>query len=175
MVQFVTARDLPAALRFALPQASGSATMTARINEGAALASRLNPYLNFPGTARQALTFYHEVFGGELVMNTFGEVGAAGEPFADNIMHGQLETPQGYTLMASDGPPGVELQAGNNFIVSLSGDDDNLRTLFDRLSEGGTVQIPLAKQMWGDEYGQLTDKFGTQWMVNITQQNQPES
>jgi PhnB protein len=164
----VTARHASNALRFALPQASGSATMLARSDEGATVASILNPYLNFQGTAREAMTFYQEVLGGELVLNTFGDNGAQDAPFADQIMHGQLETPQGWTLMASDMPPGMDLTPGNNLTVSLSGDDDELRVVFERLSVDGTITVPLAQQMWGAEFGQFTDKFGTQWMVNIS-------
>ena len=70
------------------------------------MASRLNPYISFTDNARQALEFYREVFGGELRMNTFGEYGAQDSPDANKIMHGQLETPSGFTLMAADTPEG---------------------------------------------------------------------
>lgn len=130
----------------------------------------LNPYINFDGTARQALEFYKEVFGGELKLNTFGDFPGADAAVADKIMHGQLETPGGYTLMASDLPAGMAHEPGNNFVVSLSGDDgDELRGYWDKLAEGGTVSVPLEKQIWGDEFGQCVDRFGVQWMVNITQ------
>ena len=133
------------------------------------MASRLNPYLNFPGTARAAMTFYQEVFGGELVLTTFGQFSPEPTPFDDNIMHGQLETPSGYTLMASDGEPGGEVKPGNNFSVSISGDDaEELRGLFARLAEGGNVTTVLEKQMWGDEFGALTDRFGIDWIFNIS-------
>jgi PhnB protein len=68
------------------------------------MASLLNPYLNFNGTARQALEFYRDVFGGELTLSTFGELGAAGGADADKIMHGQLQTSGGYTIMGADVP-----------------------------------------------------------------------
>ena len=85
-------------------------------------------------------------------------------------MHGQRETPTGYTLMAADLPPGAEHSPGNNITVSLSGDDaDELRGYWDKLSAGGTVNVPLEKQMWGDEFGMCIDKFGIPWMVNIGQ------
>jgi PhnB protein len=134
------------------------------------MASRLNPYIGFDSNARQAMEFYKEVFGGELVMNTFGEYGAEGTPEADKIMHAQLETGSGFTLMASDAPPGMQRNPGDNITISLSGDDaDELRGYWDRLSDGGTVTMPLEKQMWGDEFGMCTDRFGVPWMVNITQ------
>jgi PhnB protein len=70
--------------------------------------------------------------------------------------------------MASDGPPGVELKPGDNIAISLSGDDgDELRGYWNKLSEGGTVTMPLEKQMWGDEFGQCVDRFGISWMVNV--------
>ena len=130
--------------------------------------SLLTPYLSFTDTARPALEFYQEVFGGELVINTFGESGMADGDLADKVMHGQLETPSGFTLMAADTPPGMDHSPGNNITVCLSGDDvEQLRGYFTRLTEGGEVSMPLEKQMWGDEFGQLVDRFGVPWMVNI--------
>ena len=133
------------------------------------MVSRLNPYIGFTDNARQALEFYQSVFGGTLVMNTFGEYGTEGED-ADKIMHGQLETDKGYTLMGADTIAGMERDSGSSITISLSGDDgDELRGYWEKLSEGGTVSLPLEKQMWGDEFGQCTDKFGVNWMVNIGQ------
>lgn len=133
------------------------------------MASRLNPYINFEGDAREAMEFYRSVLGGTLTLNTFGDFGQAGTPFADKIMHAQLETDAGYTLMGSDTPPGMAYNRGDNITVSLSGDDgDLLRGYWEKLAEGGTVGVPLEKQMWGDEFGALTDRFGINWMVNIS-------
>jgi PhnB protein len=134
------------------------------------MASRLNPYLNFRGQAREALDFYESVFGGDVVVTTFGQFGdpPPGSQATD-VMHGQLETPMGFTLMCSDVPSAMELNVGNNITVSLSGDDsDALHGYWDRISAGGTVLFPLEKQMWGDEFGQCTDRFGVPWLVNIT-------
>jgi PhnB protein len=132
--------------------------------------TRLNPYLSFPGTAREAMEHYARVFGGELHLNTFGEFGSEG-PQAEQIMHGQLETERGLTLMGADQPPDTEHQPGNAMTVSLSGDDEEeLRGYWDGLSEGGTVTLPLEKQMWGDVFGMCVDRFGVPWMVNIAQQ-----
>ena len=131
--------------------------------------SRLNPYVNFDGNTREAMEFYKDVFGGELVINTFAEFGNPDPAVADKTMHALLETEHGFTLMASDGPPGTELKVGDNISISLSGDDaDELRGYWDKLSEGGTVSVPLEKQMWGDEFGSCRDPFGIDWMVNIT-------
>jgi PhnB protein len=134
------------------------------------VSSRLNPYISFPNTARQAMEFYRDVFGGTLNVSTYGEAGAAEGAEADKIMHAQLETPAGYTLMASDTPPGIDVPAGSNISISLSGDDaDDLRGYFEKLSTGGAVTMPLEKQMWGDEFGMCVDPFGIAWMVNISQ------
>ncbi|MQA60871.1 MAG: VOC family protein [Actinophytocola sp.] len=132
------------------------------------MASRLNPYISFDGDARQAIEFYRSVFGGTLTLNTFGEYGDADTPGADKIMHAMLETDSGFALMCADTPPGMEHQPGHNIAVSLSGDDaDELRGYWERISSGGTVSVPLEKQMWGDEFGMCTDRFGIDWMVNI--------
>jgi PhnB protein len=132
------------------------------------MASRLNPYLSFRDTARPAMEFYQSVFGGELDVNTFGEHGDQGNP--DGVMHAMLETPAGFTLMASDTPAEVPVTQGDNISISLSGDDaDELRGYWDRLVEDGKVTMPLEKQMWGDVFGMCVDQFGIGWMVNIAQ------
>jgi PhnB protein len=131
------------------------------------VASRLNPYLSFSDNAREAMEFYKSVFGGNLTLNTFGDYGAQGDE-ANKIMHAQLETDAGYTLMGADTPEGMSYNPGDNITVSLSGDDaETLRRYWQQLSEGGTVMMPLEKQMWGDEFGQCKDKFGIPWMVDI--------
>jgi PhnB protein len=135
-----------------------------------AVTSRLNPYLSFKDNARQAMEFYETVFGGKLTVHTFGSFGAPEGPEADKVMHAQLDTDSGYTLMASDTPEGMEHNPGTNITVSLSGDDvDDLRGYWDKLSEGGTVTVPFEKQAWADEFGCCVDKFGIPWMVNIGQ------
>ena len=132
------------------------------------MASRLNPYIQFKDSAREALTFYQSVLGGELNVMQFSEFGGPAE-IAELVMHGQLETPAGFTLMASDTPPGMERSEIGGITISLSGDDvDDLRGWFDGLAAGGTVNMPLEKQMWGDVFGQLTDQFGVSWLVNIS-------
>jgi PhnB protein len=133
------------------------------------MSSALSPYLNFNGNARQALEFYRSVFGGTLNLNTFADFGNQGAD-SDRIMHGQLQTDAGYTIMAADVTSDMTYQPMAGFSVSLSGDDaDTLRGYFEKLSAGGTTTMPLAKQVWGDEFGMCIDQFGTSWLVNISQ------
>jgi PhnB protein len=140
--------------------AKGSKTMTT---------VQLNPYLQFQDRAREAMTFYHEVFDGELTMQTFAEGGMSGHPSNDDrIMHAQLVTPHGLVLMASDVPDGVPYEPGSAIAISLSGDDEQaLRGFYDALTGGGTVIEPLTKAPWGDVFGVCADRFGIVWMVNI--------
>lgn len=133
------------------------------------MASRLNPYVMFDGNARPAMEFYESVFGGTLTLNTFGESGAPEGVDPEQLMHAMLETPDGFTLMASDVPPGMPHSAGSSISISLSGDDgEALRGWWRQLIDGGTINVPLEMQMWGDEFGACTDRFGIDWMVNIT-------
>jgi PhnB protein len=141
------------------------------------MSSRLNPYISFRDNAKEAMTFYQSVFGGELALNTFAELQANDDPSeADKIMHSQLETPSGYTLMGSDTPNSMDYTPGSNFSVSLSGDsgdESELRGYYDKLSEGGSVVMPLEQAPWGDSFGMVNDKFGVTWMVNIAGPQQP--
>ena len=133
------------------------------------MASRLNPYLTFSGNARDAMEFYASVLGGELTLSTFGELGGPEAENPDQIMHGQLVSDRGYWLMGADSAPGTD-GTPENSAVSISGDDgDALRGYFEALSDGGQISVPLEKQMWGDEFGMVTDRFGITWMVNIGQ------
>jgi PhnB protein len=140
------------------------------------MTTRLNPYLNFAGTARQAMEFYQSVLGGDLRVNTFSEYGGAPEGLeADNVMHALLETPSGFTLMASDssgptgGSGGQATSDPGGVALSLSGEDaEELRGYWERLTARASVTMPLEMQMWGDEFGMLVDEFGMTWMVNIT-------
>ena len=133
--------------------------------------STLNPYLSFRDNAREALEFYQSVFGGVATINTFADFHASEEPDEQNlVMHGQLETTAGFTLMASDTPKHMEYKPGSSISVSISGpagDDAHLRGYWEGLSDGATVTMPLEKAMWGDEFGMLTDRFGVAWMISI--------
>lgn len=127
----------------------------------------LNPYLTFPGTAREAMEFYRSALGGELSVSTFAEMG---DPGNEGVMHSRLDTLTGLSLMASDMAPGTEgtPAIGDAITLSISGGpDDDLHGCFERLAEGGQVTMPLERQMWGDDLGMLVDRYGMPWMVNI--------
>jgi PhnB protein len=129
----------------------------------------LDPYLFFNGNAREAAEFYKSVFGGELTVSTFGDAGADKMPgfedMKDKVMHAMLD---GDTKkIISDSRQASEKAA--KIELSLSGDDEQKLTgYFEKLSEGGKVRSPLKKESWGDTFGQLTDKYNIDWMVNIS-------
>lgn len=130
----------------------------------------LNPYLSFRDTAQEAMEFYRSVFGGELTSSTFAEYHASEDPAEqDKIMHSMLKTDGGLVLMASDTPNAMDYAPGNNYSVSLSGEDETeLRGYWDSLADGGTITMPLDKAPWGDSFGMVVDKFGVSWLVNIS-------
>lgn len=139
------------------------------------MTSRLNPYISFNGNAREAMEFYKSVFGGKLTLSTFSEypMPDVGEDEGDKIMHGMLEVDNGVTFMGADTPSSVPYDSGQRVTVALSGDDEEtLRGYWDKLAEGGHIDMPLNKAPWGDSFGQLTDHFGVKWMVNITGKKQ---
>jgi len=121
----------------------------------------LGPYLFFTGDCGAAMEFYKSVFGGELAMTMHqGEM-------AGKVMHAHLYGGE-VTFMASDGTRTTPYET-SRISMSLGGSDlEKLTAMFDKLGEGGKVDMPLAKQFWGDTFGQLTDKFGIDWMVNIS-------
>jgi PhnB protein len=129
----------------------------------------LNPYLHFRSNAREAMSFYQSVFGGDLQLMPFGDM--AHEPDErDLVMHGQVTSPSGLILMGSDTPKSMQLGPQGGFTVSLSGDDETeLRGYWDKLADRAqSIPQPLEKAPWGDTFGMLTDRFGTPWLVNIS-------
>lgn len=136
-----------------------------------------NPYLNFNGNTEDAFNFYKSVFGGEfLTVQRFKDTPEAERVSAserDKIMHIALPIGKSNILMGTDAleSMGHKVAAGNNFHISLSTEsEDETKKLFNGLSAGGTVTVPLEKQFWGATFGMFTDKFGVSWMVNYQQQ-----
>lgn len=138
------------------------------------MSSALNPYLSFGhGRAREAMEFYREALGGELDLVTFAEGGMPPDEGSDPdlVMHSFLRTSAGWELMASDtGNWNADPGEAGAVSLALSGDDEAaLRAAWDALAagEGAQVLMPLGPAPWGGVFGQLTDAFGIQWMVNI--------
>lgn len=127
-----------------------------------------NAYLFFNGNCREAMNFYQSVFGGELSMQTYGEVDkSCPDAMKDNIMHARL-TGGDILLMGSDDPGSHELGTGKIHLALGGSDEEKLRKIFDSLSADGKVGVKLERQMWGDIYGDLRDKYDIQWMINIS-------
>jgi PhnB protein len=140
------------------------------------MSTLLNPYIGFRDNARQAMEFYQSVFGGELQLSTFADIGASDDPAeSGKIMHGQLETENDLVLMAADTPSDIEYTPGGSVSISLSGDDEpTLRGYWEALSGDGTVTVPLEKAPWGDTFGMCVDPYGVTWMVNILGAQPPQ-
>ncbi len=130
----------------------------------------LNPYLSFQRNAREAMTFYRSVFGGELDISTFGEIEGMAQDPADNdlVMHAQLTSPDGFVLMGADTPAGMDYAPPAGISVSVSGDDEAaLQRFWDALTADGAVVMPFETPPWGGRFGMLTDRFGIDWMVAL--------
>jgi PhnB protein len=132
---------------------------------------KLNPYLNFDGNAEEVMNFYNNALNGEIVMlSRFGESPMpVDEDWKQKIMHARIVFGGDNTIMISDAMKGNQLSTNGNIQLSIGLDDEaKTHEIFDKLAEGGTVSMPLAKQFWGDVFGMLKDKFGVRWMLNCT-------
>lgn len=128
----------------------------------------LTPYLMFDGECREAMGFYRDIFGGELQLQSYGEVDpSAGAELKDRVMHSSLRGGQA-DLMAGDTPERGSLGAGKVQLTLSGTDEQTLRSMFESLGKGGKVGVPLERQMWGDLFGSLKDRYGIDWMVNIS-------
>lgn len=136
----------------------------------------INPYLNFPGNTEEAFNFYKKVFGGDFIGGVIRFKDAPGsedlnEKDKSKVMHIALPMGKGNMLMATDalGSMGFKIKFGNNFYISISTDSkEEADKIFNGLSEGGKVEVPMKDEFWGDYFGMITDKFSVQWMINYT-------
>ena len=133
--------------------------------------TQLNPYLNFNGRCREAMTFYQQCLGGELTMQKIAESPMAADMTSEagaNILHSSLIRNGTLLMMASD-MMGAGLQPGNSVVLCLHcGSDEEINRFFNNLAVGGQVKLPLHQSFWGSTYGELTDKFGMLWMLTHT-------
>nr|BAK74741.1 glyoxalase/bleomycin resistance protein [Microbacterium sp. StLB014]BAK74760.1 glyoxalase/bleomycin resistance protein [Microbacterium testaceum] len=132
------------------------------------MSTSLVVYISFAGAAREAMTFYQSVFGGELTINTFSDFGIPDAP-ADGVMHAELRA-EGFTVMGADGfdEPAQGWGASRTHAAFMSDEFDRVRGFYDRFVErGAEVKQPLEKQVWGDFYGEVVDPWGVAWMFNV--------
>lgn len=129
----------------------------------------VTPHLNFRGNAREALEFYRSVFGGDLTVARYADLGVGGADEQDNIVWGQVAADNGFRIMAYDAYPGLPWSQGNDpFFVSVRGIDlDELRSFWDGLADGAVIRQPLGPSQWAPAYGMLTDRFGITWVLDI--------
>lgn len=137
---------------------------------------KANPYLNFDGNAQEAFLFYQSVFGGELFLQKMGDAPSVenlSEPEKERMMHISLPLGADQVLMASDCLPsaGHVLTVGNNNYISLSVDSrEDADRVFNGLSAGGDIEMPMQDMFWGDYFGSFADKFGVRWMIAYSQE-----
>ncbi|WP_026924218.1 VOC family protein [Glycomyces arizonensis] len=133
----------------------------------------VTPHLNFRGTARGALEFYQSVFGGELTIASYADVGNTDPATADHVTFGQLTAEGGFRIMAYDVYPHLPWDQGQDpFFVSVRGTDPaELQGYWDKLAEGADIKQPIGPSQWAPLYGQLTDKFGITWVLDIATEN----
>ncbi len=140
----------------------------------------VSTYLSFPRTTEQAFAFYKSVFKTEYMgpVARFGDMPAdagcppVGDDVKNLVLHVALPILGGHVLMATDAVEsmGQECKPGNNVSINLQPDTRaEAKRLFDALSEGGKIDMPLQDMFWGDYFGAFVDRFGTQWMVNCSE------
>lgn len=139
----------------------------------------VNVYLNFNGNCEQAFNHYKSVFGGEFAyIGRYKDMPPGdGKPLdpkdSNRIMHVSLPISKETVLMGSDtgGEWAADFKEGNNFAISIETDSkDKADKLFNGLSAGGQTKMPMSKTFWSEYFGMLTDKFGVNWMISLSQQ-----
>ncbi len=136
----------------------------------------INPYLNFGDKTEKAFNFYKSVFGGEFcILQRYKDM-PSDMPDAKNLSEGQKERilhvslpiGNGNVLMGSDSPESMPVTFGNNFHISINTESkEEAKRIYDKLSAGGKIQMPIADTFWGSYFGMFVDKFGIGWMVSF--------
>ena len=129
----------------------------------------VTPHLNFRGDARQALEFYQSVFGGELTIASYADMGNTDPATADHVTFGQVVADNGFRIMAYDVYPHLEWDQGQDpFFISVRGTGPKeLQNYWDQLSDGAKIIQPIGPSQWAPLYGRLTDRFGITWVLDI--------
>lgn len=134
---------------------------------------KLIPYINLAGNAEEAMNFYKGIFGGQTEINRWSEMPEnskmpVNDAWKNKIMHGSLRISEDVTIYLSDSREDGNVAAENIVFLHVEFDsEDELRKVFDALSEDGTVNMPLDKLFWGAVYGDLVDKFGIAWGLHF--------
>jgi PhnB protein len=133
------------------------------------MAIDVTPHLNFRGNAREALEFYRSVFGGALTIVSYADMGNPDPATADHVTWGQVASDDGFRVMAYDVYPNLPWDQGRQpFFVSVRGTDPGeLQRYWETLADGAAVIQPLGPSQWAPLYGQLTDRFGVTWVLDI--------
>ncbi|MEX0965779.1 MAG: VOC family protein [Bacteroidia bacterium] len=133
------------------------------------MAIKINPYLGFDGNTREAMNFYKTCCGGELTLQTIAETPLAAQCPAgmqNDIIHSMLKNGD-LVLMATDMKSPAGFSSGTDMSIAISSDDEEeIRTLFAKLKEGGEVIDELKSSFWGTLFGVVKDKFGKVWMLD---------
>jgi len=128
----------------------------------------VQPYISFNGNCEEAINFYKDVLGGEILyIQRYGESPMKGMGPNDNVMHCTLQI--GDTqIMACDNPEGQAAATGSNISLAIgSNDPAGAEAMFEKMSDGGNITMPMAQTFWAERFGMLTDKFGINWMFNV--------
>jgi PhnB protein len=136
------------------------------------------PYLNFDGTCREAFTWYHQVFGGDVTVLGAGDVpgDGAGPDFGDRVIHAALVLPDGGLLMASDTAPDQHPVPQGLYVNATFATPEEATTAWEQLSEGAaSVEMPLAATFFSPAFGVCIDRFGTPWMVSAADPDRPQT
>lgn len=134
----------------------------------------VTPHLNFRGNAREALEFYRKVFSGELAIVSYADMGNSAAETADHVTWGEVAADNGFRIMAYDVYPHLPWDQGRDpFFVSVRGTDpEELQWFWDGLADGATILQPIGPSQWAPLYGQLTDRFGVTWVLDIAAEYQ---
>lgn len=129
---------------------------------------QLIPYLSFNGNCEEALNFYSACFDGKIeFLQRYDKAPMeVSEEHKNKVLHALFRFGEN-SLMASDIFPGSTVSSGSSISLSINLKDENQsRKIFEKLSDGGNITMPMEKQFWGALFGQLTDKYGISWMIN---------
>jgi PhnB protein len=135
----------------------------------------VNPYIAFKGNCREAIEFYRNALGAEVLFSqTMGQSPMSNMGPAENIMHCTIKVGDSTIMMCDDPRPDAAASGGNISMAIGLNDRERAKQLFGSLSKGGSVIMPLEKTFWSEAFGMVTDKFGVKWMVNCDVPKSPQ-